>query len=208
MTGSAKGWASALRRWDHSCSAVSALRGVPGVGGAGSWAALPCPHPVPSVRSLLPCSVPPVPSASCPGQSCSCTRLSSTGERSCLCVRSVGTGPRAGTACRCTPKPSTGGGWPGFPWAWPCRQNVLTQGSERPPRVWCLQGQQRAEQVCQTEWGRGLRAKTRPCTSLGRSWWPFAGTAQAPHRSLGSCRVAQASLFPWLGLGGLSATVE
>ena len=54
------------------------------------------------------CSAPPVPSASCLGQSCSCMKLSSTVVRSCLCVRSVGTGPRAGMACRCTSRPSTG----------------------------------------------------------------------------------------------------
>lgn len=53
-------------------------------------------------------SVPPVPSASCPGRNCSCTRLSSTVGRSCSCVRSVGTGPPAGMACRCTSRPSTG----------------------------------------------------------------------------------------------------
>lgn len=58
--------------------------------------------------SPLPHSVLPVPSASCPGQSCSCMRLSSTVGRSCLCVRSVGTGPRAATDCRCTSRPSIG----------------------------------------------------------------------------------------------------
>ncbi|KAI2514858.1 zinc finger and BTB domain containing 48 [Homo sapiens] len=43
-----------------------------------------------------------------PHASCSCMKLSSTVVRSCLCVRSVGTGPRAGMACRCTSRPSTG----------------------------------------------------------------------------------------------------
>lgn len=54
-------------------------------------------------------SVPPVPSASCPGRSCSCMRHSSTVERSCLCARSAGTGLRAGMACKCTSRPNTGG---------------------------------------------------------------------------------------------------
>ncbi|XP_059547420.1 telomere zinc finger-associated protein isoform X2 [Myotis daubentonii] len=56
--------------------------------------------------------------------------------------------------------------------------SVLTHGSERPPRVWCLQGQQRAEQVCQAAGGRGVQAKTRLGASLGRSWRPLAGTAR------------------------------
>lgn len=54
-------------------------------------------------------SVPLVPSASCPGRSCSCTRRSSTAGRSCLCARSAGTGHQAGMACRCTSRPSIGG---------------------------------------------------------------------------------------------------
>ena len=54
-------------------------------------------------------SVPLVPSASCPGRSCSCTRRSSTVGRSCLCARSAGTGHQAGMACRCTSRPSIGG---------------------------------------------------------------------------------------------------
>ena len=65
-------------------------------------------------------SVPPAPSASCPGRNCSCTRLSSTAGRSSLCVRSAATGRPAETACRCTSRPSTGGGGPSSPRAWPC----------------------------------------------------------------------------------------
>ena len=54
-------------------------------------------------------SVPLVPSASCPGRSCSCMRRSSTVGRSCLCARSAGTGHQVGMACRCTSRPSIGG---------------------------------------------------------------------------------------------------
>uniref|UniRef100_A0A8C3UJ77 Uncharacterized protein n=1 Tax=Catharus ustulatus TaxID=91951 RepID=A0A8C3UJ77_CATUS len=53
-------------------------------------------------------SAQPAPSAFCPGQSCACTRPSSTVERSCLCARSAGTGPRAAMASRCTSRLSTG----------------------------------------------------------------------------------------------------
>lgn len=91
----------------------------PGRGGGGLRQPHPDSGPAPSARTPLLCSVPPVPSASCPERSCSCTRRSSTAGRSCSCARSVGTGPRAAMACKCTSKPSTGGGWPIFPWAWP-----------------------------------------------------------------------------------------
>lgn len=85
--------------------AVSARRGW---GSCGCRTAPPWPHldhPLP-VSSI--CSAPLVPSASCLGQSYSCTRLLSIAERSSSCVRSVGTGPRAATGCRCTSRPSTG----------------------------------------------------------------------------------------------------
>lgn len=67
------------------------------------------PSPLTLALLTLSLSVPPVPSASCPGRNCSCMRLSSTVGRSSLCVRSAATGRRAETACRCTSRPSTGG---------------------------------------------------------------------------------------------------
>lgn len=96
--------------------AVSARRGW---GTCGSWAAQPCPHLAPPPLPVsTACSAPRVPSASCPGQNCSCTRLLSTVEKSCLCVKSVGTGPQAATVCRCTSRPSTGTS-PSLAGVWP-----------------------------------------------------------------------------------------
>lgn len=230
------------------CECVAVLRAGPARSDAGTVAApgvavrfLPCGvsrgartpgQPRPAL-TLLPLSgpfcpsVPPVPSASCPGQNCSCTRLSSTAERSCLCVRSVGTGPRAGTACRCTPRPSTGWGWPVFPQGlalrrlqaskWPGRQCADTRVRAPAPNVRCLQGQQRAEQVCQAAGGGESRLRQGPVPAWAGVGVPLLALPRPsfPRPLLEASalpewlrRLAQASLFPWLGPGGALAAVE
>lgn len=214
----------------HAVS-VAVLRAGPARSDAGTVAApgvavrfLPCGvsrgartpgQPRPAL-TLLPLSgpfcpsVPPVPSASCPGQNCSCTRLSSTAERSCLCVRSVGTGPRAGTACRCTPRPSTGWGWPVFPQGlalrrlqaskWPGRQCADTRVRAPSPSVRCLQGQQRAEQVCQAAGGGESRLRQGPVPAWAGVGVPLL--ACPGHSS--KPQPCPSGSGGWLGPGGLS----
>lgn len=123
----------------------------------------------------LPCSVPPVPSASCPEQNSSCTKLSSTVGRSCLCVRSVGTGPQAEMACRCTSRPSTGElalpPAPGQGMGWGGRVRCHTgQSTHHPESGTCSLsgwGYLKDEEFArQRGWGRWCQAKTRADSEL------------------------------------------
>lgn len=177
--------------------AVSAVQGVQG-GGGSSRAAAPCPHsgPAPSERSPLPCSVPPVPSASCPERNCSCTRLSSTEGRSCLCVRSVGTGRPAAMACKCTSKPSTGGGGPVFPQGPGLCQLQAGEGTQETADTHTVfstecgacGGIRGMSKLPSRGWGRAFQAKTR-LFPLGRfsvsgapswTWCPFSWHCPSP----------------------------
>lgn len=117
-------------------------------------------------------SVPPVPSASCPGRSCSCMRHSSTVGRSCLYARSAGTGLRAGMACKCTSRPNTGGTiLPGA--VLPRPGPAATPRSQSAPvsKACSLSGGEdlRDEAACQAgSLGAEISGRTRLWASLGR----------------------------------------
>lgn len=152
-------------------SRAGRLCGFPGQGLQGCSSLWPC--------LPLSLSVPPVPSASCPGRSCSCTRRSSTVGRSCLCARSAGTGHRAGMACRCTSRPSTGGTiLPGLSFPGPAL--LLLTGARVPQPV---------SKACSLSGGEDLRDEA--ACQAGRLWAGIqAGRGSGPPWAESWCPVA------------------